>query len=118
MAVGHRQIVRRVQIAELEVMRGHQCNAPRPYQAAEGFFCAGDAVGGIGSFEDFVDADEHGGLPAAEKNHLPDAQQLGIEGGNTSGRIIVYLNRGENMKRCERKELCADRSAGIGKYGG
>ena len=84
---------------------------------ADGFLRTDDAVGGVGAFEDLIDADEHGLLLAAELDHLLDAQEFGVEGRYALGQVIVDLDGGEDMQRRQR-ELCGtDRCAGIGEDG-
>lgn len=71
--VAHGPAVRRLQVAELKVVRRHEREAVGPRELRDGGAGADDAVGRVRALEDFIDAEQYGSALAAGRDHGLDA---------------------------------------------
>ena len=118
MEVLDRQVVWRLEVAELEVVGGDEGDAGGAREALDGFGGAGDAVGGVRALEDLVDAEQEWPLLLACLDHLADAQDLGVEGRDTAREVVADVDRGIDGHRRQCEVLGADGGAGVGEDGG
>ena len=117
-AVRYGEVVFGGKVAKLKVVGGYKGNAPRAGELANGLSCADNAVSGICSLENFVNAQEKWLLLAAGFHHALDTEKLCVEGGKPLCDIVIDTDGSMDMEQCQGKFTGTDGSTGIGEENG